>query len=56
MWGTGWDGWVNYFEKAELTLIKTGALLQFYEINPTVSKFALRNDVLWLVERLGGLV
>jgi hypothetical protein len=43
----------NSFKKAERNFIETGKLLQPYEINPTLSRFAFGNEGQWLVERLG---
>jgi hypothetical protein len=50
MWAAGWSGVDNSFKKAERNFIKTGKLLQLYEINPTLSRFAIGNEGLWLVE------
>jgi hypothetical protein len=41
------------FKEAERNVIETGKLLQLYEINPTLSRFGLGNEGLWLVEVLG---
>ena len=40
------------FKKADRNLVEPSELLQLHKVNPPLSRFALGNERLWLVEEL----